>query len=84
MKRIRSSHILVKLMLIIDFFIILCFVFVYGPIDYAKVFWITTAMATGEHQYFANIFYNEETIKDVMSNNYMEEITEDTDASSKS
>ena len=82
MKRIRSSHILVKLMLVIDFFIILCFVFVYGPIDYAKVFWITTAMATGEHQYFANIFYNEETIKDVMSNNYMEEITEDTDASS--
>ena len=82
MKRVKSSHIIVKLFLVIDFIILLCFAFVYGPIDYAKVFWITTAMATGEHQYFANIFYSEETIKEVMSNNYMEEITEDTDASS--
>ena len=82
MKRIRSSHILVKLMLIIDFFIILCFVFVYGPIDYAKVFWITTAMGTGTHQYFANIFYSENTIKEVMSSNYLDEFTEDTDTSS--
>ena len=80
--KLKKCHLLVKLMLIVDFFTMLCFIFVYGPIDYAKVFWITTAMATGEHRYFANIFYSEDTIKEVMSNNYLEEINEDTDVSS--
>ena len=55
---------------------------VYGPIDKARVFWITTAMETGDHQYLANIFYSEDTIKSVMSENYMDEINEDTDVSS--
>ena len=39
-------------------------------------------METGDHQYFANIFYSEDTIKSVMSENYMDEINEDTDVSS--
>ena len=69
-------------MLVIDFIIVLCFVFVYGPIDYAKVFWITTSMGTANHQFLANIFYSEDTIKEVMSNNYLEEIEENTDISS--
>jgi len=81
-KKIKSLHLSVKLMIIFDFFVILCFLFVYGPIDYAKVFWITTSMATNDHQFLANIFYSEDTIKEVMSNNYLEEIKEDTDASS--
>ena len=82
MKRVKKSHLFVKLMLIVDFIILLCFVFVYGPIDYAKVFWITTAMDTGNHQYLANIFYSEETIKEVMNDNYLEDFSEDTDTSS--
>ncbi len=82
LKKIKNAHILVKLMLIIDFIILLCFIFVYGPIDYAKVFWITTAMETANHQYLANIFYSENTIKDVMNSNYLIELEEDTDASS--
>ena len=81
-KKIKGSHFLIKIMLIIDLLIVGCFVFVYGPVDYAKVFWITTAMATGEHQYLANIFYSNETIEKVMSENYLEEIKEDTDISS--
>ena len=82
LKKIKNLHLLVKLMLIIDFIIIGCFIFVYGPNDYAKVFWITTAMATGDHKYLANIFYSEKTIKEVMSENYLVEIGEDTDTSS--
>ena len=75
-------HLSVKLMIFIDVIIILCFLFVYGPIDYAKVFWITTSMATKDHQYLANIFYSEDIIKEVMSNNYLENITEESDVSS--
>ena len=58
-KKIKKLHWCVKLFVLIDFVIIGCFIFVYGPIDYAKVFWITTSMETANHQYLANIFYNE-------------------------
>ena len=81
-KKIKNLHILVKLAIIVDIIAIACFIFVYGPIDYAKVFWITTAMETGSHKYLANIFYSEETIKEVMSSNYINAFDEDTDASS--
>lgn len=80
--KFKNLHLLVKLFLFIDLIIVLCFVMVYGPIDKARVFWITTAMETGSHRYFANIFYSEDTIKDVMNNNYLIEIDEDTNAES--
>ena len=69
-----------KLFIIIDVIVVLCFFFVYGPIDYAKKFWITTAMETANHKYLANIFYSESSIKEVMSNNYLVEVEEETDA----
>ena len=81
-KKKKKLHWLVKLFIFIDFIVLICFVVVYGPIDKARVFWITTAMETGDHQYFANIFYSEDTIKKIMSENYMDEIDEDTDVSS--
>ena len=81
-KKIKNLHWLVKLFIIIDFIVLLCFVVVYGPIDKARVFWITTAMETKDHQYLANIFYSEDTIKSIMSENYLKEIDEDTDVSS--
>ena len=81
-KKTKRLHILVKLFIFIDFIVAICFFVVYGPIDKARVFWITTAMETGDHQYFANIFYSEDTIKQVMSENYMDEIDEDTDVDS--
>ncbi|MCQ2977613.1 MAG: phosphodiester glycosidase family protein [archaeon] len=71
-----------KVFIVIDFIIICCFVFVYGPWDYAKNFWICTAMETGSHRYLANMFYSQKVIDDVMSQNYLEEINEDTDTSS--
>ena len=71
-----------KIFIVIDIIVILCFLFVYGPIDYAKKFWITTAMETGNHRYLAYIFYSEKTVDEVMSSNYLEEITDTTDVSS--
>ena len=82
LKKFKNLHLIIKLFIIIDFIVLICFFVVYGPIDKARVFWITTAMETNDHQYLANIFYSEDTIKQVMSENYMEEIEEDTDASS--
>lgn len=67
-----------KLFIVIDIIVVLCFVFVYGPIDYAKNFWITTAMETGSHRYFAYIFYSEETVNDVMNANKLETIEDET------
>ena len=81
-KKIKNLHLFVKLFIFVDFIVLICFLVVYGPIDKARVFWITTAMETNDHQYLANIFYSEDTIKQVMSENYMDEIEEDTDISS--
>lgn len=82
LKKIRNLHLVVKLFILIDFIVAICFFVVYGPYDKARVFWITTAMETNDHQYLANIFYSEDMIKQVMSENYMDEINEDTDVSS--
>ena len=81
MKKIRRLHWLVKCFILIDLLIIACFVFVYGPNDYAKVYWITTSMTTNNHRFLANIFYSEDTIKQVMEENTMEELDEETDIS---
>lgn len=70
-----------KLFIIIDVIVVLCFFFVYGPIDYAKKFWITTAMETGTHRYLAYIFYSEDTVSKVMEANSLTAIEEETDAS---
>ena len=82
LKKIRNLHLIVKLFIIIDFLAIACYFVVYGPIDKARVFWITTAMETNDHRYLANIFYSETMIKKVMSENFMDEIDEDTDVDS--
>ncbi len=75
-------HLRTKLMIFIDIIIVICFFVVYGPIDKARVFWITTAMETGSHKYFAYIFYSEDKVKQIMSENYLEEINEETNSES--
>ena len=78
----RKRPLIIKLFIFIDFIILLCFFVVYGPIDKARVFWITTAMETGSHRYLANIFYSDSMVKEVMDNNYLIEIDEDTNIDS--
>ena len=70
-----------KIFIVIDIIVLLCFFFVYGPIDYANKFWIMTAMETGSHKYLAYIFYSEDTIDKVMNANSLSEIKEETDIS---
>ena len=49
----------------------------YGPWDFVRNLYVNTAMKTKDHRYFANIFYSEETINKIMSNNYFITIDED-------
>lgn len=63
--------IVTKLFILIDIIIIFCFALVYGPIDKARVFWITTSMETMNHKYLAHIFYSQKTIDNIMKRNYL-------------
>lgn len=67
--------------IVIDLLVLLCFFLAYGPINYFKNLLVTTAMTTMDHKYFAYILYDEETVKDIMSNNSVSEILENTDIS---
>ena len=51
----------------------------YGPYPKFRNWLITTAMTTMSHQYLATWFYDDETISEVMKNNYVLESSEDTD-----
>ena len=51
----------------------------YGPFNGFRDWLITTAMTTMTHQWIAYLFYNQETIDEVMNNNKVDEIVEDTD-----
>ncbi len=50
----------------------------YGPYTGFRNFWITSAMTSMSHQYLATWFYNDNTINEVLANNKVIEIDEDT------
>lgn len=70
-----------KIFIGIDILILICVFIVYGPIDKARVFWISTAMETMNHKYLAYIFYSKDTINKVINENYYVELEEATDES---
>ena len=53
----------------------------YGPYDKFRVWLITTAMQTMNHQYLCKWFYNDKQIEEVLDNNKVIESGESTDAS---
>ncbi len=50
----------------------------YGPISGFRNFWITSAMTSMSHQYLATWFYNDDVINEVLSNNHIIEVDENT------
>ena len=64
--------------IICDTLAIICFFIMYGPIDTVRNLFITTAMNTMNHQWYARIFYSEEKINKVMNSNYFITLNEDT------
>ena len=77
----RKIKAFLKFLIVIDVCAIICFFLFYGPFTYIKNFLVTTAMTTKSHKYLARIFYSEETINEVLSNNYVSVFAENTDAS---
>lgn len=65
------------LFIFLDIIAIACFFIMYGPWDKVRNMYVNTAMKTMHHQYFANIFYNQETIDKIMSSNYFITFEED-------
>ncbi|MDO5569602.1 MAG: phosphodiester glycosidase family protein [bacterium] len=51
--------------------------FAYGPVNYLRNLWITTAMTTMNHRYLAYVFYSDITVKSVLGSNYIVEVNED-------
>lgn len=64
-----------------DFIIVICFFFAYGPVNYARDLFITTAMTTMEHKYLARTIYTDDMIEKSLNKNYIKEGTENTNAS---
>lgn len=68
--------------IVIDVLIVAGFVLTYGPFDYFRNLLVNTAMKTMEHQYLAYIFYNEEMVEKIKSQNYFVTIDEEVDLDS--
>lgn len=68
-------------LIVIDVLAAICFFLFYGPIDSIRNYLITTALNTTTHQYLAYIFYSEEQVKEILSQNYYVELNEDVDLS---
>lgn len=52
----------------------------YGPISYFRDLWVTTAMSTLNHQWLANLFFDDNTINQILAKNKTEDPTDETDA----
>ena len=63
---------------ILDVLAIVCIFLMYGPIAYFRNLWVTSAMTTMSHKYLAYIFFNQEQIDDIMSNNTIIEVEGET------
>lgn len=66
---------------IIDAIVIIFLFIIYGPIPTFRNWFITTALATGNHQYFANVLYSDNAIINTLKNNTIIESNTNTDAS---
>lgn len=77
-KKIYKSTVI---FIIFDLLALAGFFVMYGPWPYVRNLYVTTAMKTMHHQYFAKIFYSDKTIQKIMSQNYFVKLDEDVDTS---
>lgn len=81
MKKTKKYTKLAMFLLIMDVFALTGFFLSYGPWGYLRNLLVTTAMTTKSHKYLAHTLYTEHQIKEILSNNYVKESGEDTNAS---
>ena len=78
-QKLKKHTFLVALLIFADIFTLTGFILSYGPWNKLRDLLITTAMTTKDHKYIAHILYDDETIKKVMSQNYVKESNDNTD-----
>ena len=67
------------LFILLDLCAAACFFIMYGPWDYVRNLYVTTAMQTRSHKYLAKVFYSDEQIEEIMNNNYFITVDEEVD-----
>ena len=83
MKKKRKKKTTKKIMfktiifLILDILALIGFFIMYGPWNYIRNLYVTTAMNTMEHQWLAKIFYSDKKINEIMNGNYFITLTDD-------
>ena len=65
------------LFILLDLCAFICFFIMYGPFDYVRNLYVTTAMQTRSHKYLANVFYSDEEVEEIMNNNYFIGVNEE-------
>ena len=65
--------------IVVDIFVIFCFVLFYGPYEEFRNVIVNTAMVTKSHQYIAYTFYSEETVQSILDLNKFIPVTEEID-----
>ena len=50
-------------LIVVDFIALVCFFLSYGPVSYFRDLFVTTAMTTMTHKYFAYTLYSEEEVE---------------------
>ncbi len=78
-KKKKKISILTILCVIADLLVLIFLFVVYGPFSSFKNWWITTALATGDHKYFANVLYDDEDIERIIKENNVIESKQDSD-----
>lgn len=63
--------------ILLDLLAVIALIIIYTPIVNFKTFWIPTAMTTMNHKYLAYTLYSEKTVNKVMSENYIEQVSEE-------
>lgn len=66
-------------LLVLDILAFCGFFVVYGPFEQFRSWYITTAVNTMTHRYFAYIFYSDEMITDTLNKNYIVPLTGESD-----
>lgn len=76
-KKKRKIYKTTIVFIILDIIVASCFFIMYGPFDYFRNLYVTTAMKTMEHKYLAKVFFSDKTIEEIMNSNYFITIDED-------
>jgi len=81
MEKKKKSSFFVKFLIFIDVIALICFFFMYGPISVVRDFYVSSALTSWSHRYFAYVFFSPEKVQEIASQNTVIENEENSDAS---